>query len=587
MLPYGISDYEKIVNDNLYYVDKTRYIPEIEQYGYYLFLIRPRRFGKSLFLSVLEAYYDIHRADDFERFFENTFIYDHPTAEQNKYLILKLNFSIVNADFDKIEGSFLELIRKEALLFIKKYQQLLAKEREYFTGEIKTSNDATTIFNNIITLCKFNEQKFYLLIDEYDNFTNTILSQYGERSYHELTHGTGFFRTFFTFIKGGTTGLGAPISRLFITGVSPVTMDDVTSGFNIGRNITTEKKFDATLGFTDLELNDIIEYYENARKIDYNMLQINNRDELLFLIDKWYGNYIFSRKSNSKIYNTDMCLFFLQSLIDNKEFPDDMLDQNIRTDYKKLRYLMTIDIKDEKEFNGNFDVLAEIIEKNEVVGDLIESFPVEEITEQDKFISLLFYLGLLTINRKQHGELVLAIPNQVIRQVYYEYFRKGLADVAIFKIEIGSLRKKIVNMAYKGEWKQFFEYLSQKVEEQSGIRDYIEGHQVIKGFLLAYMSIADYYIIESDRERKKGYADLFLKPFLAKYPDLRYSYLIELKYLTKDKKDTDIEAAKLEGIEQLNKYDLNGNLQKEISDTQLIKILLIYRGWELVYYDSM
>jgi hypothetical protein len=236
-IPYGVANFELLVQQNSYYVDKTTFFPVVEESRNYLFFIRPRRFGKSLFLAVMEAYYDVFYKDRFEEFFKGTWIYNHPTDERGKYLVLSLNFSVVEPDPGKMETSFLNHVRGEAVAFVQKYNDYLStnKKIEYYSNTIEESDSAPDILSNLLVLCKGAHRELYVLIDEYDNFANTILSTVGREVYWDLTHGPGFFRSFFNNLKKGTSGAGAPVTRSFITGVSPVTMDDVTSGFNIGK----------------------------------------------------------------------------------------------------------------------------------------------------------------------------------------------------------------------------------------------------------------------------------------------------------------------------------------------------------------
>jgi len=261
-IPYGVANYELLVQQNSYYVDKTTFLPVVEEAGNYLFFIRPRRFGKSLFLSVMEAYYDTLYKDRFEEFFKGTWIYNHPTEERSKYLVLSLNFSVVEPDPGKMETSFHNHIQDAAVAFIQRYSRCLSDypKKDYFEKKIENSRSATDILSTLLLLCKEAQQKLYVLIDEYDNFANTILSTVGEDAYWDLTHGPGFFRSFFNVLKKGTSGTGAPINRSFITGVSPITMDDVTSGYNIGKNITMEMNLNRMLGFTKDDVIEMIEY---------------------------------------------------------------------------------------------------------------------------------------------------------------------------------------------------------------------------------------------------------------------------------------------------------------------------------------
>ncbi|MCP5053201.1 MAG: AAA family ATPase, partial [bacterium] len=334
-IPYGITDYELIRQENYYYVDKTRYLITIKDAGRYLFFIRPRRFGKSLFISMMECYYDVYYKDRFEEFFKGTWIYDNPTQDRGSYLVLKFNFSLVNPGIDVFEGSFLKEIRETALSFISKYSQYLeAENRGAFIRSIEESASASDVMSTLVRLCKESHRELYVIIDEYDNFANTILSTSGQKAYEALTHGSGSYRAFFNVIKGGTDSTGAPFSRLFLTGVSPVTLDDVTSGYNIGKNVTADPEFNGTLGFKKDDVIQMIEYYRS------NGLIRHTDDFLLKIMTEWYGNYLFVEDEDTRMYNSDMILYFLDAYIRRKKLPTKLVDMNVRIDYSKVRHLI-------------------------------------------------------------------------------------------------------------------------------------------------------------------------------------------------------------------------------------------------------
>ncbi len=303
-IPYGLANYERVVEKNCYYVDKTMFLKAIENTSDYLFFIRPRRFGKTLFLSVMEAYYDVFYKDRFEEFFKGTWVYDHPTEERSKYLVLSLNFSVVEPDTDKMETSFHNHIQDAAVDFIQRYNTYLSTnpKKDYYSRKVENSRSATDILSTLLFLCKGAQQELYVLIDEYDNFANTILATIGEDAYQKLTHGPGFFRSFFNALKKGTSSTGAPISRSFITGVSPVTMDDVTSGYNIGKNVSLEPTLNSVLGFTKDDVFERIRYYRSVGLVEHTS------DYLLEIISQWYGNYRFSKKDDVQLFNAEMIL---------------------------------------------------------------------------------------------------------------------------------------------------------------------------------------------------------------------------------------------------------------------------------------
>ncbi len=268
-IPYGLTDFNRIQNENYYYVDKTRYIPLLEETANYLFLIRPRRFGKSLLLSIIEDYYDIARKDIFKDLFANTYISTNATSEQGTYLVLNLNFSSVNPGIDKVEESFESHCEINFEAFNDKYSEYFDDAYQIGYNKKKNSYDR---FEYIYIQAKKRKLKLYIIIDEYDNFANSILTtDKGESNYKKITHDEGFFRFFFNKLKAGTTGSDAAISKLFITGVSPITMDDVTSGFNIGLNISTNSVFNELLGFTEEEVKEMLQYYSTHNLLPKNL----------------------------------------------------------------------------------------------------------------------------------------------------------------------------------------------------------------------------------------------------------------------------------------------------------------------------
>ncbi|MGE5343179.1 MAG: AAA family ATPase, partial [Candidatus Omnitrophota bacterium] len=287
-IPYGLSDFDLVRKDNYYYVDKTRFIKNIEKKGRYLFFIRPRRFGKSLFLSIMESYYDIDLKDQFDDLFSGTDIHKEPTSERNQYMVLKFNFAMIEPAPANVEEAFLENIRDQVIYFITKYQKYLDIDIDKVQNRFQSIKSASIIMGALLNYCLGKEKKLYVIIDEYDNFANTILTSSGQQSYHDITHGEGFLRSFFNVVKGGTTGSRAPISRLFMTGVSPITLDEVASGFNIAANISLDSDINEILGLTFEEVETMVDYYRQTGKIRHST------PELMALMSQWYNHYRFS-----------------------------------------------------------------------------------------------------------------------------------------------------------------------------------------------------------------------------------------------------------------------------------------------------
>ncbi len=569
-IPYGIADFKEIQEKRYYYVDKTMYIPQLEAAGKYLFFLRPRRFGKTLFLNVLESYYDWGWQDAFDTLFTGTYIAEHPTSEKHAYLILKFNFSQVNPDPESVETSFQAHIDTQIFFFGKRYRDFL--DDDYYEMVAKYAR-ACEKLEFLMKYVGSIGKKVYVLIDEYDNFANTILSMYGQRNYQELTHGTGFLRFFFNVLKGGTSDTGAGLGRLFITGVSPITMDDVTSGFNIGRNITLDAPCNQLLGFTQHDVLQMLRYYRQA-----GCRLPASDDAMLALMHEWHDGYRFSKDGAAPLFNTDMVLYFLQQTLDCGKYPDEMIDENMKIGYGKFRHLVVLG----HQLNGNFQRLSNIVETEEVQSSVVKHFPVEGLIETENFISLLFYFGLLSFVEAREGEACLGIPNRTIKTLLYSYLRDGFKDVDVFRIDLRRFANLIHTMAYNGEWESVFQFLAREIEEQSRIRDYLTGEKVIQTFLLAYLNVADYYITHSEEEMGKGYADLFLEPFWAKYKEMHYAYLIEIKYIKRKEWSETVQTEICsEAATQLKQYAADTRVLKRIQGATLKCLVLIFSGWEL------
>ena len=575
-IPYGISDFRRLSEDNFYYVDKTRFIERVEESPSFLFLIRPQRFGKSLWLTMMELYYDINTRDDFDRLFGKYYIGQHPTGERNSYLILKFNFSQVNPEPDMLVSSFEEHASLCFDEFNSKYAHLLGEG--YLEG-YREKRKADERLSYVCYRCEQANLPVYLIIDEYDNFTNVVLSRQGHERYRDLTHGADFFRFFFNKIKGVTTEAGAAVRRMFITGVSPVTLDNVTSGFNIASMITMEPGFNEILGFTAGEVREMLEYYK------LEGCWTGDTDEVLGVMREWYDIYCFSESCcDVKVFNSDMVLYFMNYLVKYGVMPQKLVDQNVCTDYEKLRHLIILD----KRLNGNFSRIKQIAEEGELMSAIETSFPAERLIEPQNFTSLLFYFGILTIDRVERDtNIILRVPNLTIRQVLFAYIVRGYRDTGVFELQQDKLTRLMDAMAYDGEWRPVFEYMANEVKEHTSVRDYIEGEKAIQTFHMVYLGLTDYFTIWPEREFNKGYADLWLSPNLRTRPSMQYSYVVEFKYLRHGATDEEV-AAKLEGARgQLKQYAGDAGLEEQRGTTTVRYIAVVYRAWELAALEEV
>ena len=480
----------------------------------------------------------------------------------------------MNPEPDALMDSFEEHTSYCYDRFNAKYAHLLGED--YLEGYAKATNAGSRL-EYIALCCEQRDLPVYLIIDEYDNFTNVVLSRYGHSRYHDLTHGAGFFRFFFNKIKGATTGAGASFKRMFISGVSPVTLDDVTSGFNIASMITLDPRFNEVLGFTEGEVREMLEYYKSEGRWE------GDTEEILSIMRKWYDNYCFAKDcTDVKMYNPDMVLYFVNYLISNRKVPESLVDNNVRTDYKKLKYLIILD----KHLNGNFSRIKEIAEKGEITTDIQTSFPAEDLIQPDNFISLLFYFGILTIDRVERGSAVLRVPNLTIRQILFSYIEQGYKDAEVFEIKTYHLRQLMSSMAYDGEWRPVFEYFAEEVRNQTSIRDYIEGEKAIQTLHLVYMNLTSYFVIFPEQEMGKGFSDLWMSPNFLHHPEMQYCYVVEFKYLRHEATDAEVAAKLEEAREQLRQYATDAKYASAKGHTTLRRIAVVYRAWELAALEE-
>ena len=584
-IPYGVADFNDFRVKNYYYVDKTRFIRDIETKGNFLFLIRPRRFGKSLFLGIMEAYYDIDFKDRFDYFFKGTDIHRNPTPEKNSYLVLKLNFSAVNPDISLVEGAFLTRIKNVAAFFVSKYQKFLDIDIEKAERNFDSKKSASEVMDTLLNYCLRKKQKLYVIIDEYDNFANTILSEAGEQEFQKITHGEGFLRAFFNVLKWGTTDTDAPISRLFMSGVSPITLDDVTSGFNIAENISLDSNLNEIMGFTQAEVETMIDYYRQTGKIRHST------PELLAIMSRWYNHYRFSLHSTREVFNTVHVLYFLKQYIKESQIPAALIDRNARIDYMKLRHFITIDQKGTVCANGNFSILRQIMETGSAHSTIEPGFPIDELTNPNNFISLLYYFGLLTIGGiDEENTPVLTIPNETVKRLYYNYISDSYRETGVVSLDMFKYGGLVKGMAYRGNWQELVEYIAGRMEASLSLRDLISGEKALQVFWNVYLGLGPLYNVYSEKEMGQGFCDLVLEPLLIQYPAIKYSYLIEFKYIKPSENKPEnpqlIKKLKEEAESQLERYSPDEKFRKAVGPTTLKKLVLIFCGNRLAYHSE-
>lgn len=573
-IPYGMMNFIDVREEDCYYVDKTHYIPLIEDANKYFFYFRPRRFGKSLTISMLRHYYNILEADKFEKWYGDLYIGKHPTPERNSYLIIYLNFAVVNAELNSYRQSLDAHCNTEFNFFCDVYAQYLP---DGIKEEMNKKKGAVEQLDYLYKECVKTNQQIYLFIDEYDHFTNKILAEPAcLEDYKSETHGTGYLRSFFDTVKAGTD---STIKRCFVTGVSPVTMDDLTSGFNIGTNYSLSPQFNEMTGFNEEEVREMLDYYATTCEFHHST------DELIAAMKPWYDNYCFAeeRYGCTTMYNSNMVLYFVDNYIRNGGYmPRNMVEENIRVDYNKLRML----IRKDKEFAHDASTIQTLVQQGYVTGELKTGFPAESIAEPDNFISLLFYFGMLTISGSKEGETLLTIPNQVVREQLYSYLLDTYneANLRFDNWEKGKLASAL---AYRGDWKSYFGYIAECLHRYSSQRDKQKGEAYVHGFTLAMTAQNRFYRPVSEQDNQEGYADIFMYPLLDIYKDMLHSYIIELKYAKGKDSDEKVEQLRQEAIAQANRYASSETVQKAIGTTALHKIVVVYRGMEMVVCEEI
>ena len=556
-LPYGISNYEELIEDNYYYVDKTKFIEMLENLAQKrIIFLRPRKFGKTLFTSTLENYYDILKKDKFEELYQNTYIGKHPTALKNSYHILKFNFSGIDTSNEEMTmKGFKSKTISSIRFFIEKYGL------DFYINE---NEDAENILDNLIKA--FNIQrannKIYVIIDEYDHFANELLG-FNTDQFKTLVSKNGKIRKWYEVLKEGTETV---IDRIFITGVAPITLDSLTSGFNIGTDLTQKAKFNEMLGFTEQELIELMDKQEISKE---------KQNELLPIMKENYDGYKFSLEGKERIYNSNMCLYLLNGFLENRELPRNLVDVNIASDYSKIGKMLDLR-KGEKR--------AEIIEKTVsgegILSEITQKFnPAMEFTDTD-LVSMLYYLGYLTISDEKLGKPELKVPNKVMREIYSEYFMKIIDDETKMQIDNDEYNKILEELALEGKIDKITEILQKYLKNISN-RDYQRfDEKYIKLIFYCISMNLKIYTVKSELEVQREYPDILLVP-----RDRSKGYnsvMIEFKYLKKEEENKLKEKQK-EAKEQIIRY----SSYDEIKDIEKLYKYTIVAVNDKIYVEKI
>lgn len=549
-LPYGISNFEKLVTENYYYVDRTAYINKLEQaVEPYVFFLRPRRFGKSLFISMLWHYYGLEFKEKFSELFGQYEIGKNPTAKANTYAVLYFEFSRIDTSSKEstFEG-FLNNVRWGVQEFLDSYTQLDSSEQQAILSYSYPSEILKALFNRVRK-----QHPIYVLIDEYDQFANEIMA-FNFDQFSEFVSRNGFVRKFYEAIKEAT-GRGI-VDRLFVTGVTPITLDSLTSGFNIAANFSTHYYFHDMMGFTKNDVDSLLK--QTAPHLEERQLVLED-------LKKWYNGYLFAPEAESHLYNPDMVLYFLKEFAYKNTYPRNLIDINIASDYSKISRLFTLGSSEQKQV-----ILEGLIETGTVQGLLTQQFSFEKEFSKDDFISLLFYLGLVTIRKAILSQFQFSFPNYVIKELYLEFFLKSLKEQYKLDFQIDDVRDKLTLLAQENDVKPFVGLIETALETLSN-RDFIGfDEKYIKALFVGFASLSNLYFVKSEPEVEQKYPDimfLYRPPFAPKY-----QFLFELKYLKKK------DSGKLEQIRLEAHTQVKGYLQFE--EIQQLKNL---KSWVIVF----
>ena len=552
-IPYGISNFEVLREKNYLYVDKTSYIELLNNYAPYQFFIRPRRFGKSLFISMLENYYDINKKDKFEKLFGDLYIGKNPTEERNKFLVWKISFAGIDAGHgeEELRNSFNFKVASSAREFLYKYEELLGENKLPFENI-----SAEMIVAHICMLCKINDKQVFLLIDEYDNFANELITGGKQNTYGSILHGEGFVKVFYKALKDATMD---NFNRIFMTGVSPIMLDDLTSGFNITRNYTLDENLNAMMGFTRKELSWIMD--------EVNIKTPELREKICTDMTTYYDGYKFNENSKS-VFNPDMSMYFLDNYLVYNPYPKEMIDNNVKTDYGKINQLAY-------NFNDK-EALEEIMTTGETSTILVDRFNIHTMySVKENFKSLLFYLGMLTIKGQGPLGTELRIPNYVIKTIYWEQHFQNINEK--YNIQIQDIRIAVNEMRMHGSIEPLVQIVKRILEDLSN-RDLIQmDEKSIKMMLLTLLGVDSTYFIQSEAENSKGYVDIMLKRKIQFKDITKFQWIIELKYIKESERNT-LERVKQDGLQQLQGYSESKMVQEELETENFKKMLIIVVG---------
>ena len=569
-IPYGESNFALIRDKNFLYVDKTHFIKPLESISKLIHL-RPRRFGKSLFINMLEDYYDVASADKFDALFKGLYIHEHPTEYRSSYYVLHFDFSgIATKDFDTIMNGFLNKVKESVDTFISKYKLDI---------EIKDYGKPSVILNALLeAMIRLNVRyKVYIIIDEYDHFTNAVLNN-GLDDFISLVKRGGMVRSFYEVIKE-KCGRGI-VERFFMTGVMSVSLDSMTSGFNIGTNITTREEFSDMMGFTSDEVKCILRTtMQNIQEEGVDLIDFEQA-EVYEIWKQNYNGYLFSTKSGVKVFNSTMIMYYLRDYIEKKEHPESLIDPNLNQSGTTIKILAEL-----KSQEANYEVVEEIVKEKVILGTLSTFIDIGEKYERNDFITLLFNIGLLTI-KEAGARTRFKMPNKIIETIYLQYLSQLEQKRLGCKIDVHAQELAIDELAEDGKIDKLTHLVSEFLAQTSGRNKINFDEKYIKLIYLFIMSSTDQYFIYDEFPAKQGYGDVIALKAPSSYA--QYEYLIELKYVKQGKKNETtnmrVDEKFTEGVEQISKYLEDKRLANR---PDLKKFVVVFTGFEVAKLEEL
>jgi Protein of unknown function (DUF1703)./Predicted AAA-ATPase. len=564
-IPYALTNFESIRTENYLYVDKTRFIEMLEnENSKYHFLIRPRKFGKSLFLSVLEHYYDLRFKDRFQELFDDLYIGQNPTEKANSYFVMNFDFSgLDSSDVESFKISFTETIRNNMEMFFIQHDNIFT-DVDDLIRQLAERNTVGAYIEFAFGMVKKHGQKAFVIIDEYDHFANDVIAKgcpspalpNRERAnqYQESIWANSITRDFYETLKKASKTV---VDKIFVTGITPIMLDDLTSGFNISNNISLQSEYNEILGLT----RDEVEWVMEQIQLDKSLITVD--------LEQMYDGYLFNEYAENKLFNSTMILYYFLELKRSGKKIKYFIDDNLKTDYGKLRNLINK--------HDNKQKIRDLAENNSVPGNVIKQFSMELIHEDKNFFSLLFYMGLVTIDNSNPLKLALKIPNYSVKTMHWAFIERMLTEeLKDISMDGSKYADAIYSLAYEGDYRPFFKYFSKYVVQYLSNRDLINTVEKDIKFLLFPIFLSnDYYFPISELENSEGYTDIYLKRGNL-HPGSLSEWIFEIKYV----KQCDAENKKLIKEQQavaeaqLLRYK-NSNLFKDRTDVRYIAAVFV------------